>query len=151
MSAHTKAKERPEVIEYALAKPDKSAVVRPMPLLHRLLDSDGVRRVLVLGLLGLVWQIYAVIADNALVLPKLSDVFVAIYTRRRASGANAKFDADAAERLRDRYRPWRGHDDGRTSPARTPLVRTGTGQRVVRLGSFRALAVCPEHTLATWR
>jgi NitT/TauT family transport system permease protein len=53
--------------------------VLPLPLWQRLLDNEGLRRALVLVVLGLVWQAYAVWVDNDLVFPKLSDVLVALW------------------------------------------------------------------------
>jgi NitT/TauT family transport system permease protein len=53
-------------------------VVRPLPLQVRILQSTLVRRLLVVGILAAVWEGYATYLDNPLMMPRLSEVIVAL-------------------------------------------------------------------------
>jgi NitT/TauT family transport system permease protein len=76
---------RPDFVVDVVAKPDKDFVVKPLPVWVKILDSDGFRRGVILVALGVVWQAYALFADNDLVFPKLTDVLAALW-RDTASG-----------------------------------------------------------------
>jgi NitT/TauT family transport system permease protein len=85
MNSAADATARPDFVVDVISKPDKSLVTKPLPVWLRLIDSDGVRRALVLLMLGLAWQAYAVVVDNDLVVPKLTDTFAALW-RSTANG-----------------------------------------------------------------
>jgi NitT/TauT family transport system permease protein len=53
-------------------------VERPLPLQVRILQSTLVRRLLVVGILAAVWEGYATYLDNPLMMPRLSEVIVAL-------------------------------------------------------------------------
>lgn len=53
-------------------------VERRLPAIARIADNPFARRLAVLIVLGAVWQAYAVHVDNDLLLPRLSDVIVAL-------------------------------------------------------------------------
>lgn len=76
---------RPDFIVDVVAKPNKDLVIKPLSVWTKVLESDGFRRGLLLVALGVVWQAYAVFADNDLVFPRLTDVLVALW-RSTASG-----------------------------------------------------------------
>lgn len=52
----------------------------PLPVLTRVLHSTVVRRLIVVGLLAIIWQVYGTYLDNPLMFPRLSDVLVALGT-----------------------------------------------------------------------
>ncbi len=52
-------------------------VARPLTWWESLLDRTAARRLLVLLLLGIVWEVYASYLDNPLLFPRLSEVLVA--------------------------------------------------------------------------
>lgn len=56
-----------------------SDVERPLPLSTRVFESTLFRRLLVVGILGAFWESYAAYIDNPLMMPRLSDVLVALY------------------------------------------------------------------------
>jgi NitT/TauT family transport system permease protein len=85
MNSAVDAGVRPDFVVDVISKPDKSLVTKPLPLWLKLLDSDGVRRALILVMLGVIWQGYAVLVDNDLVVPRLTDTFVALW-RSTANG-----------------------------------------------------------------
>ena len=53
-------------------------VESPLPLQVRILQSTLVRRLLVVGILAAVWEGYATYLDNPLMMPRLSEVIVAL-------------------------------------------------------------------------
>ena len=53
-------------------------VESPLPLQVRVLQSTLVRRLLVVGILAAVWEGYATYLDNPLMMPRLSEVIVAL-------------------------------------------------------------------------
>lgn len=85
MNSAVDAGVRPDFVVDVISKPDKSLVTKPLPLWLKLLDSDGLRRALILVMLGVIWQGYAVLVDNDLVVPRLTDTFVALW-RSTANG-----------------------------------------------------------------
>jgi NitT/TauT family transport system permease protein len=70
---------RPDFVVDIVAKPNKDFVVKPLAIWERVLASDGFRRAMILIVLAAVWQAYALVADNDLVFPKLTDVLVALW------------------------------------------------------------------------
>jgi NitT/TauT family transport system permease protein len=76
---------RPDFVTDVMRKPGQDFVVKPLSVWARLADSDGFRRALILIALAVVWQAYALYADNDLVFPKLTDVFAALW-RSTANG-----------------------------------------------------------------
>ena len=52
----------------------------PLPLHVRIFQSTVVRRLIVVGLLGAFWEAYATYLDNPLMMPRLSEVIVALVT-----------------------------------------------------------------------
>jgi NitT/TauT family transport system permease protein len=55
-------------------------VERPLPLHERILQSTIFRRLVVVGVLAAVWEGYATWLDNPLMLPRLSEVVVALFS-----------------------------------------------------------------------
>jgi NitT/TauT family transport system permease protein len=53
---------------------------RPVPLLQRLYSISALRRLLVVVVLGIAWQVYATWLDNPLLVPTLSDTLRAFTT-----------------------------------------------------------------------
>ena len=53
-------------------------VDRPVPLAPRLYANPALRRLCVVVLLGVIWQIYGAMLDNPLLFPRLSDTLVAL-------------------------------------------------------------------------
>ena len=51
----------------------------PLPLHDRIPHSTVFRRLIVIGILAVVWEGYATYLDNPLMMPRLSDVFVALF------------------------------------------------------------------------
>lgn len=85
MTAASEVNVRPDFVLEVVAKPDGSVTRKPRSVWSKVADSDALRRAFVLLLLAAVWQGYAVFADNELVLPKLTDVLVALW-RATANG-----------------------------------------------------------------
>jgi NitT/TauT family transport system permease protein len=50
----------------------------PLPLRVRILQSTVVRRLVVVGILAVIWESYATYLDNPLMMPRLSEVIVAL-------------------------------------------------------------------------
>ena len=73
-----------------MAKPDGSVTTKARSVWSKLSDSDGFRRAGVLIALAIVWQAYAIFVHNELVLPKLTDVLLALWksTANGVSGAD---------------------------------------------------------------
>lgn len=76
---------RPDFVVDVVAKPDEEFVVKLLSPWAKIRASDGFRRGMILVVLGVVWQAYAVFADNDLVFPNLTDVFAALW-RSAANG-----------------------------------------------------------------
>jgi NitT/TauT family transport system permease protein len=70
---------RPDFVLGTLGKPDHALVIKPLPFWSRLMESDGFRRFLILMALGVIWQAYAMLVDNDLVFPRLTDVLAALW------------------------------------------------------------------------
>lgn len=61
-------------------------VESPLPLQVRVLQSTLVRRLLVVGILAAVWEGYATYLDNPLMMPRLSEVIVALVSSLLSGG-----------------------------------------------------------------
>lgn len=61
-------------------------VERPLPLQVRILQSTVVRRLIVVAILAAVWEGYATYLDNPLMMPRLSEVIVALVTSLASGG-----------------------------------------------------------------
>lgn len=61
-------------------------VARPLSVLERLFYNDGVRRLVILAMLGVIWELYARWLDNPLLFPTLTDT-LATFGRDVATGA----------------------------------------------------------------
>ena len=61
-------------------------VESPLPLQVRILQSTLVRRLLVVGILAAVWEGYATYLDNPLMMPRLSEVIVALVSSLLSGG-----------------------------------------------------------------
>jgi NitT/TauT family transport system permease protein len=72
--------ELPSVVEPA------SDVECPLPLHVRIFHSTLVRRLLVVGILAAFWEVYATFLDNPLMMPRLSDVAVALVSSLVSGG-----------------------------------------------------------------
>jgi NitT/TauT family transport system permease protein len=70
---------RPEFESEALMHGHVAEVPRPLSAWERLMNVDAVRRALIVLALMLVWQLYAVLADNPLMFPTLSDTLRALW------------------------------------------------------------------------
>ncbi len=95
---------------------------RPLSTAERLLQITGVRRLIVVVVLCLAWQLYATWLNNNLLFPTLGETLEALYDSRgqRAAGpAHAHLLADPAHRLCGRARDRRHlHDAGDHHPRR---------------------------------
>ncbi len=58
----------------------------PLPLHVRILHSTVVRRLIVVGILAVVWEGYATYLDNPLMMPRLSEVIVALVSSLVSGG-----------------------------------------------------------------
>lgn len=67
-----------EEFELARVIEPSADVESPLPLQVRILQSTLVRRLLVVGILAAVWEGYATYLDNPLMMPRLSEVIVAL-------------------------------------------------------------------------
>jgi NitT/TauT family transport system permease protein len=76
--------ELPSVIE------PSADVERPLPLHERILQSTVFRRLVVVGVLTVVWEGYATWLDNPLMMPRLSDVVVALVSSLVSGGLFAR-------------------------------------------------------------
>ena len=65
-------------------------VERPLPLHERILQSTVFRRLVVVGVLAAVWEGYATWLDNPLMLPRLSEVVVALFSSLVSGGLFAR-------------------------------------------------------------
>jgi NitT/TauT family transport system permease protein len=72
--------ELPSIIEPA------DDVECPLPLHVRILQSTVVRRLIVVGILAVVWEGYATYLDNPLMMPRLSEVIVALVSSLVSGG-----------------------------------------------------------------
>src|SRR5262249_27704680 len=71
--------ERPEIELELVSGGDIGDAARPLPLWQRVAEWTLTRRLLVLVLLGLLWQGYAMSAHNPLMLPSLTDSLQALW------------------------------------------------------------------------
>jgi NitT/TauT family transport system permease protein len=76
--------ELPSVIE------PSADVERPLPLHERILASTVFRRLVVVGVLAVVWEGYATWLDNPLMMPRLSDVVMALVASLVSGGLFAR-------------------------------------------------------------
>jgi NitT/TauT family transport system permease protein len=76
--------ELPSVIE------PSADVERPLPLHERIVQSTVFRRLVVVGVLAVIWQGYATWLDNPLMMPRLSDVVVALVSSLVSGGLFAR-------------------------------------------------------------
>lgn len=93
---------RVDFLMHALSKPEQGTIVRPLSVWARCLDSEAFRRAGILIVLGCIWQAYALIIDNDLVIPRLSDVVVALW-RSTASGIIPARTLDSIKTLLSGY------------------------------------------------
>jgi NitT/TauT family transport system permease protein len=70
---------RPEVDNVVDDVPANLDVQRRLPLVERLMAHAGVRRVLLLACLALIWELYAAHVDNPLLFPRFSETLVALW------------------------------------------------------------------------
>ncbi len=68
---------RAEFELYSVAEP-AAEVEQSLPLSVKLMQNTFVRRLIILSLLGITWQVYATYIDNPLMFPQLSSVIVAL-------------------------------------------------------------------------
>lgn len=59
-------------------QPDFSVVEKPLSFVERALNSSALRKTVLLALLAIAWQAYAVWLDNELLFPKLTDTVAAL-------------------------------------------------------------------------
>ncbi len=64
---------RPEFEREPIDASDVGDVQRPLGFVERLTNNDSVRRLAILIVLGLIWELYARWIDNPLILPTLTD------------------------------------------------------------------------------
>lgn len=62
----------------------------PLPLHVRALQSTIARRLMVVGLLAAFWESYAAFLDNPLMMPRLSDVIVALFSSLESGGLSMR-------------------------------------------------------------
>ena len=70
---------RPEIIT-AVQNKDFGIVERPLGTMERLLGNNAVRKTAILIVLGLIWEIYALILNNDLLVPTLGAALGALYS-----------------------------------------------------------------------
>lgn len=63
---------RPEFERDPVDASDVGDVERPLGLVERLISNDAIRRLAILAVLGLIWELYARWIDNPLILPTLT-------------------------------------------------------------------------------
>jgi NitT/TauT family transport system permease protein len=63
---------RPEFERDPVDASDVGDVERPLGLVERLTSNDAIRRLAILAVLGLIWEVYARWIDNPLILPTLT-------------------------------------------------------------------------------
>lgn len=64
---------RPEFEREPIDASDVGDVQRPLGLVERLTNNEAIRRLAILVVLGLIWELYARWIDNPLILPTLTD------------------------------------------------------------------------------
>jgi NitT/TauT family transport system permease protein len=69
---------RPEIV-VAVQDKDFGVVERPLGTMERLLGNGAVRKTVLLVVLGLIWEIYARVLNNDLLVPTLGATLVALY------------------------------------------------------------------------
>ena len=75
-----------EEFELACVIEPSADVESPLPLQVRILQSTLVRRLLVVGILATVWEGYATYLDSPLMMPRLSEVIVALVSSFLSGG-----------------------------------------------------------------
>jgi NitT/TauT family transport system permease protein len=72
-SLDTRPPPRPEFEREPIDASDVGDVQRPLGLVERLTNNEAIRRLAILVVLGLIWELYARWIDNPLILPTLTD------------------------------------------------------------------------------
>ena len=72
-SRDTRMPPRPEFEREPIDASDVGDVQRPLGLVERLTNNEAIRRLAILVVLGLIWELYARWIDNPLILPTLTD------------------------------------------------------------------------------
>lgn len=72
-SSDTRMPPRPEFEREPIDASDVGDVQRPLGLVERLTNNEAIRRLAILVVLGLIWELYARWIDNPLILPTLTD------------------------------------------------------------------------------
>ena len=72
-SRDTRTPPRPEFEREPIDASDVGDVQRPLGLVERLTNNEAIRRLAILVVLGLIWELYARWIDNPLILPTLTD------------------------------------------------------------------------------
>jgi NitT/TauT family transport system permease protein len=76
---------RPEYVREQVAEQDFGVVVKPLTTFERIYGNGLVRKLAILAVLALLWQLYAMYLDNALVLPTFATTLHA-FVERIANG-----------------------------------------------------------------
>jgi NitT/TauT family transport system permease protein len=72
-SLHAQTPPRPEFEREPIDASDVGDVQRPLGVVERLTNNEAIRRLAILIVLGLIWELYARWIDNPLILPTLTD------------------------------------------------------------------------------
>ncbi len=70
---------RPEYVRDTVASKNFGVVEKPLTAWERLYNQGWLRKTLIIGLIAIAWQSYAVFLDNALLVPTLTDTLKALY------------------------------------------------------------------------
>lgn len=68
---------RPEIVHAEIAAGDQKTVETPLSFFQRLASSEGARKLLILGVLALAWELYGRHLDNDLIFPTLGQTLSA--------------------------------------------------------------------------
>ena len=68
-----------EVEQVDMSRTVLGDISRPLPFWERLADTDGLRRLTIVLLLGVIWEAYARFADDPLLVPTLTETLRALF------------------------------------------------------------------------
>ncbi len=73
------ARSRPEVYSNPIASESFGIVEKPLSLWERITNIGGVRKLFILVVLAIIWQIYATNLNNSLIFPTFTDTIRAVF------------------------------------------------------------------------
>jgi hypothetical protein len=78
--------ERPEFIRDKAGGTDFGVVQKPLTAWEKLLDNNAVRKIFILIVLALIWEIYARVLNNSLLFPTFTDTLQAFFSGIASGG-----------------------------------------------------------------